>query len=249
MNQDEEFKQQIQANDYGESMSEFDQYKKWKDEHDPNKAPAKAFCPNCEKETECTHTAELYECEECGEDFAKYIVARNPNIKDIEQVGLREKIIGDALCENLRAELKEIKSNVSQFIEFIKTKQNAKAHLQMLVVETLLEEKPSNSDVSVTQNVSIDIKTSNSAKSDDCGKALSDALMKSVELRARLDVCEDALISMVRQFFYSAEGSNCFYHAFMSAEEEAAAYLVGNGIAFWNDEHKSSICFTEVDDD
>jgi len=34
------------------------------------------FCPNCEKETECEFTAELYECKESGEDFAKYIVAR-----------------------------------------------------------------------------------------------------------------------------------------------------------------------------
>ena len=92
MNQDEEFKQQIQANDYGESMAEFDQYKKWKDEHDPNKAPAKAFCPNCEKETECTHVAELYECDECGEDFAKYIVGRtelsNSDVSMTENVSI-----------------------------------------------------------------------------------------------------------------------------------------------------------------
>lgn len=39
----------------------------------------KIFCPNCEKDTECEHTAELYECKECGEDFAKYIVKRNGN--------------------------------------------------------------------------------------------------------------------------------------------------------------------------
>lgn len=84
MNQDEEFKQQIQANDVGERMSEFAQYKKWKDEHDPSKPLAKTFCPNCEKETECTHTAELYECEECGEDFAKYIVGRTePSKSDV----------------------------------------------------------------------------------------------------------------------------------------------------------------------
>ena len=36
----------------------------------------KEFCPNCEKDTECIHAAELYECQECGEDFAKYIVPR-----------------------------------------------------------------------------------------------------------------------------------------------------------------------------
>ena len=43
----------------------------------------KTFCPNCERETECTHAAELYECEECGEDFAKYIVSRNPSVSDV----------------------------------------------------------------------------------------------------------------------------------------------------------------------
>ena len=36
----------------------------------------KEFCPNCEKDTECIHAAELYECQECGDDFAKYIVPR-----------------------------------------------------------------------------------------------------------------------------------------------------------------------------
>lgn len=39
----------------------------------------KQFCPSCEDETECEHAAELYECQECGEDFAKYIVGRNTN--------------------------------------------------------------------------------------------------------------------------------------------------------------------------
>lgn len=66
------------------------------------------FCPNCEKETECEHTAELYECNECGEDFAQYIVPR----------------------------------------------------------------KPSNSDVSVTEDVLTDIKSSHSVKSDDCGREI-----------------------------------------------------------------------------
>jgi len=43
----------------------------------------KTFCPNCERETECEFTAELYECKECGEDFAKYIVSRNCNVSDV----------------------------------------------------------------------------------------------------------------------------------------------------------------------
>ena len=41
------------------------------------------FCPNCEKETECEFTAELYECKECGEDFAKYIVSRKASVPDV----------------------------------------------------------------------------------------------------------------------------------------------------------------------
>ena len=41
------------------------------------------FCPNCEKDTECIHTAELYECKDCGEDFAKYIVSRKPANSDV----------------------------------------------------------------------------------------------------------------------------------------------------------------------
>ena len=32
----------------------------------------KTFCPNCEKETDCTFDAELYSCNECEEDFASY---------------------------------------------------------------------------------------------------------------------------------------------------------------------------------
>ena len=46
-------------------------------------AERKEFCPNCEKETECEFTAELYECKECGEDFAKYIVSRKASVPDV----------------------------------------------------------------------------------------------------------------------------------------------------------------------
>jgi ribosomal protein L37AE/L43A len=35
------------------------------------------FCPNCEADVPCTHEAELFVCDICGEDFAKYIVSRN----------------------------------------------------------------------------------------------------------------------------------------------------------------------------
>ncbi len=32
----------------------------------------KIFCPNCEKETDCTFDAELYSCTECDNNFANY---------------------------------------------------------------------------------------------------------------------------------------------------------------------------------
>ena len=43
----------------------------------------KEFCPNCEAETPCTHEAELFVCDICGEDFAKYIVSRNCSVPDV----------------------------------------------------------------------------------------------------------------------------------------------------------------------
>ena len=65
-------------------------------------------------------------------------------------------------------------------------------------------------------------------------------------LTARIAECESALISMVQQFFYSKAGENIFRHSFMSAEEEAAEYLVEHGIARWAGKNKSAICFNEV---
>lgn len=66
------------------------------------------------------------------------------------------------------------------------------------------------------------------------------------EDKERLNSCESALISMVNQFFYSKAGENIFRHSFMSAEEEAAEYLVEHGIARWVGKNKSAICFNEV---
>ena len=43
----------------------------------------KEFCPNCEADVPCTHEAELFVCDICGEDFAKYIVSRNCNVSDV----------------------------------------------------------------------------------------------------------------------------------------------------------------------
>ena len=57
-------------------------------------AERKEFCPNCEAETPCTHEAELFVCDICGEDFAKYIVLRNCNLPDI----VTGKQIGRASC-------------------------------------------------------------------------------------------------------------------------------------------------------
>ena len=48
------------------------------------------------------------------------------------------------------------------------------------------------------------------------------------------------------QFFYNKDGEDEFRHAFMSAEEEAAEYLVEHGIARWAGKNKSAICFNEV---
>ena len=62
------------------------------------------------------------------------------------------------------------------------------------------------------------------------------------ELEERLELCESALTSMVYQFFYSSE-SGALVHSFMSAEEEAAEYLVDYGIARWENEHRNSIVF------
>lgn len=66
------------------------------------------------------------------------------------------------------------------------------------------------------------------------------------KLNSRIAECESALISMVQQFFYNKDGEDAFRHAFMSAEEEAAEYLVEHGIARWAGKNKSAICFNGV---
>jgi hypothetical protein len=35
------------------------------------------------RQPHCTHEAELFVCDICGEDFAKYIVSRNYNVSDV----------------------------------------------------------------------------------------------------------------------------------------------------------------------
>lgn len=88
----------------------------------------------------------------------------------VEESMLRQKLIADAYLENANLQLKELKENIIMLIGFIKTGQNAKAHLQMLVVETLLESNPSPSEVSVTQDVLINSKTPLSVENDESRK-------------------------------------------------------------------------------
>lgn len=104
--------------------------------------------------------------------------------------------------------------------------------------------------LSIAVNVGCDFK----GDAEDAAKLLSlitfhESRIAELEARnERLKSCESALISMVNQFFYSKDGDNILFHAFMSAEEEAADYLVEHGIAIWADERKSSICFNEVNE-
>lgn len=55
-------------------------------------AERKEFCPNCEAIVPCTHEAELFVCDICGEDFAKYIVSRNCSVSD---VSMTEDVLTD----------------------------------------------------------------------------------------------------------------------------------------------------------
>ena len=65
----------------------------------------KEFCPNCEADTPCTHEAELYVCEFCGEDFAKYIVSRNCNVSDVSTT---QDVLMDIKKDLSDAEIEEL---------------------------------------------------------------------------------------------------------------------------------------------
>ena len=147
----------------------------------------KTLCPNCEKETECEFTAELYECKECGEDFAKYIVSRNCNVSDVsitQDVTTPEPPEG--ACGMSEISEKAIKKDVP-FITYIIHDKNMKNGRTVTVYKptqeyyilfelikfrrlpstfpdigiTVISEglEPSPSDVSVTEDVLTDIKT------------------------------------------------------------------------------------------
>ena len=77
---------------------------------------------------------------------------------------------------------------------------------------------------------------------DDLREENANLTARIAELEERLGLCESALVSMTYQFFYSSE-SGALAHSFMSAEEEAAEYLVDYGIARWENEHRNSIVF------
>lgn len=70
------------------------------------------------------------------------------------------------------------------------------------------------------------------------------AVARIAELEARLESCESALTSMVYQFFCPLK-TGAVAHSFMSAEEDAADYLVEFGLAQWEDERKHAIVFLE----
>ena len=78
----------------------------------------KEFCPNCEAETPCTHEAELFVCDICGEDFAKYIVSRNCSVSDVSmtQDVLTDIETGQSIeIEDLETVVEHLKIRLSEW--------------------------------------------------------------------------------------------------------------------------------------
>lgn len=86
----------------------------------------KTFCPNCEKDTECIHAAELYECQECGDDFAKYIVPRTAPCTAVNEpsnsdVSMTEDVLTDVKTgqsieiEDLETVVEHLKIRLSEW--------------------------------------------------------------------------------------------------------------------------------------
>ena len=86
----------------------------------------KEFCPNCEAETPCTHEAELFVCDICGEDFAKYIVSRNCTLPD---VSMTQDVLTD------------VKTGQSVEIEKLQIRLSEWRGVAMLLVDELNEAK------------------------------------------------------------------------------------------------------------
>ena len=80
---------------------------------------------------------------------------------------------------------------------------------------------------------------------------LSEEGKRVLRLSKMIAECESALISMVQQYCYRPIDSNnepavdIYQHDFMSAGEEAFAYLVKYSLGRWTNEHKDSIVFVE----
>lgn len=93
----------------------------------------KAYCPNCEKETECEFRAELYWCSECDEDFASY-----------------EKYWKKQACAAVKHMLE-----MTSFLRHIMTLGllRGSPRLTTMALEILDGVEPSNTDVSATGDI------------------------------------------------------------------------------------------------
>ena len=98
----------------------------------------KTFCPNCEKETDSVFVCEVYECCECGEDYENY---EKPSVGALT-----------AEVARLRGLLVRIQNATISGVD--------RAWLVWFATASLAGGKTSNSDVSTTQDVLMDIKTS-----------------------------------------------------------------------------------------
>ncbi len=78
----------------------------------------KEFCPNCEADVPCTHEAELFVCDICGEDFAKYIVSRSSNVSDVsmtQDVLIDVKTQQSIEIEDLETVVEHLKIRLSEW--------------------------------------------------------------------------------------------------------------------------------------
>jgi len=81
---------------------------------------------------------------------------------------------------------------------------------------------------------------------------LSEEGKRTLGLSKMLSECESALISMVQQYLYrpldlktKEPSENVYQHDFMSAGEEACAYLIKNNLAKWTDKDHYAIVLME----
>ena len=101
----------------------------------------KEFCPNCEKDTECIHAAELYECQECGDDFAKYIVPRTAPCTAVNEpsnsdVSMTQDVLTDIKTPQ-SVEIEELET----VVEHLQIRLSEWRGVAMLLVDELNEAK------------------------------------------------------------------------------------------------------------